>query len=200
LIHRLYSILPQRLRNLNDKYKAAINALYLIAEGRRMDIGKGKAENTAMRPKSDFFTPMTIGEARAVFSETKAFEAGQAIFAEGDRGDGAYLILEGKAKAVVMSDDNEKIVLGEFGRGEIFGEMALIDNKPRSAGVVTITPCTCAFIGRKSFSKYIETRSDLAFRLKAFICLSLFQRIITLDQEYVRLTDLIRACFQKKVG
>ena len=86
-----------------------------------------------------------------------------------------------------MSAEDEKIVLGEFGRGEIFGEMALIDNKPRSASVVTITPCKCAFMEKKAFSKYIETRSDLAFRLKAFICLSLFERIIMLDQEYVDL-------------
>ncbi|MCX5837197.1 MAG: cyclic nucleotide-binding domain-containing protein [Deltaproteobacteria bacterium] len=187
LIYRLYSLLPERLRNLNEKYRAAIDALYLIAEGRNVKMGRGKGVDDALRPKGDFFPTITREEVRIVFQETKTFAAGQIVIAEGDPGDGAYLILEGKAKAFTSSDSDEQIVLGEFNIGEIFGEMALIDNKPRSASVVTVTPCKFAFIEKGAFSRYIETRSNLSFRLMAFICLSLFKRIVTLDEEYADL-------------
>lgn len=187
LIYRLYSILPERLRNLNDKYRTAINALSLITEGRKVKMGRSTGLDAALRPKGDFFPTITSEEARIVFKETKTFDAGQIVFSEGDYGDGAYLILEGKAKAVTSSDGDEKIVLGEFDSGEIFGEMALIDNKPRSAGIVTITPCKFAFIEKEAFSRRIATRSNLSFRLMAFICLSLFKRIVTLDKEYADL-------------
>ena len=187
LIYRLYSILPERLRNLNEKYRTAINALSLITEGHKVKMGKGKGMDAILIPKGDFFPTITSEEARLVFKETKAFDAGQIVIAEGDYADGAYLILEGKAKAVISSDGDEKIVLGEFDRGEIFGEMALIDNKPRSASVVTVTPCKFAFIEKEAFSKNIEARSDLSFRLMAFICLSLFKRLVTLDKEYADL-------------
>ncbi|MBN1613035.1 MAG: cyclic nucleotide-binding domain-containing protein [Deltaproteobacteria bacterium] len=187
LIYRLFSILPERLRNLNEKYRAAINALSLITEGHKVEMGRNKGMDAILIPKGDFFPIITSEEARRVFKETKSFDAGQIVIAEGDYADGAYLILEGKAKAIISSDDDEKIVLGEFDRGEIFGEMALIDNKPRSASVVTVTPCKFAFIEKGAFNEYIETQSSLSFRLMAFICLSLFKRIVTLDKEYADL-------------
>lgn len=187
LIYRLYSILPERLRNLNEKYRAAINALYLFAEGHPVQIGRRRGISSALKPKGDFLPTISRDEALTVFKEMRAFDESQMIFREGDHGDGAYLVLGGKAKAVISSESGEEIVLGEFGSGEIFGEMALIDNKPRSASVVTVTPCTCSFIKKETFGKYLETRSDLAFRLMAFICLSIFERIIFLDKEYANL-------------
>lgn len=188
LIYRLYTILPERLRNLNEKYRAGINALYLMAEGRCVTmVGEAKGLDPVLKPKGDFFPTITQEEARAVFAETRTFEADQVVFAEGEYGDGAYLVLDGKAKAVLTSEVGESIVLGEFGKGEIFGEMALIDNKPRSASITTVTPCQFAFIEKEAFGRYIENRSDLSFRLMAFICLSLFKRIVSLDAEYAHL-------------
>ena len=106
------------------------------------------------------------------------------IFIEGDEADGAYYVLEGRLKAVTLSSEHKEIALGELVGGEVFGEMALIDNKPRSASVYTITPCKLAFINRKHFNEFMGARSELSFRLMGFICLSLFWRIIRLDKIY----------------
>ena len=106
------------------------------------------------------------------------------IIAEGDKGDGAYFILEGKVQVSALSQDFKEILLGELGEDEVFGEMALIDDKPRSASVVTLTPCKLAFVGKNAFNEFIETRSELAFRLMGFVCLSLFRRILRLDRLY----------------
>jgi len=189
LIYRLYNILPERLRNLNDKYKTAINALHIVLNGDRRNIMKHGDIQDEVNLKTGLFPKFTQEEVGAVFQEMKVFDADQFVFAEGDRGDGAYFMLEGKAKAVTFSSDYNEIVLGEVVKGEIFGEMALIDDKPRSASVVPITPCKVAFINKKAFNDLLESRSELAFRLQAFICLSLFRRILRLDKVYANIKE-----------
>ena len=92
--------------------------------------------------------------------------------------------MEGKVKVVALSSISGEIILGELGVGEIFGEMALIDERPRSASVVTMAPCKLGFINKVLFNEFIETRTDLAFRLMNFICLSLFRHILRLNEFY----------------
>lgn len=187
LIYRLYNILPERLRNLNEKYKTAVNALNILKEGPG-DQGPGIDDmQVKVQPKEDLFPQFTRESAEEVFGEVREYGAEELIFAEGDRADGAYLVLEGTVKVVTFSGNYDEIVLGELREKDIFGEMALIDDKPRSASIVTVTPCRIGFVDRKSFDEYIETRSDLAYRLMAYICLSLFRRILTLDRVYAEI-------------
>ena len=184
LIFRLYNILPERLRNLNDKYKSVIRALHLILEGDEGSLPNLGIEMEIKRRKSDFVPTLSEDEARAMCQEVRAFDTGQLIFSEGDRGNGAYFILEGEVKAVRSTENSGDVLLGELGPGEMFGEMALVDEKPRSATVVALAPSKLAFIGKQDFDRLMEARSDLAFRLMSFICLSLFRRILRLDRLY----------------
>jgi len=185
LIYRLYKILPERLRNLNDKYKAAIPAFHLVLDGDEKkaltldDIQAGTKDK-----KIDLFPALSKDEARKICKEVKNFDPEQTVFAEGDKGDAAYFIMEGQVKVVAESQDLKEILLGKLGEGEMFGEMALIDEKPRSASVVTLTPCKMAYISKKAFNEFIEGRSETAFRLMGFICLSLFRHILRLDRLY----------------
>jgi CRP-like cAMP-binding protein/sugar phosphate isomerase/epimerase len=185
LIYRLYNILPERLRNLNDKYKTAIRTLHLIFDGDEKRIPS--LDHITMdikREEADLFPKLSQDEATSIYKEIKVFDAGQSIFSEGDQGDGAYFIIEGKVKVITQSHDFKEILLGKLGEGEIFGEMALIDAKLRSAAVVTLAPCKMAFIAKKPFNEFIEARSDLAFRFMGFACLSLFRHILRLDRLY----------------
>lgn len=192
LIYRLYSILPERMRNLNDKYKTAINALNIVQNGHKKKMKFFENINEESKPKTDIFISITQEEALVVFKEMKILGKDQLVFTEGDKGDGAYFILEGRVKAVTFSSDYEEIMLGEMGSGEIFGEMALIDDKPRSATILTVTPCKLAFISSKDFNEFIETRSELAFRFMSFICLSLFWRILRLDKVYADIKEAFK--------
>jgi CRP-like cAMP-binding protein len=185
IIYRLYNILPERLRNLNDKYKTAIRTLYLIFDGDEKRIPS--LENITMeikREEEELFPTLSQDEITNIFKETKDYDMGLAVFSEGDQGDGAYFIIEGRVKVIAQSHDLKEILLGELGQGEIFGEMALIDAKLRSASVVTLSPCKMAFIAKKPFNEFIEARSDQAFRFMGFICLSLFRHILRLDRLY----------------
>jgi len=189
LIYRLYNTLPDRLRNLNDKYKTAINALYLILDADKKNLLEIDGLQTEIRLESDLFPALTREEAKGLFQEIKVFDANQVIFSEGDPAEGAYFILKGRVKAVTFSRNDKEIILGELGREEIFGEMALVDDKPRSASIVTVTPSKLGFVARETYNAFLETRSELAFQLMSFICLSLFRRILRLDRLYAKIKE-----------
>ncbi|MEW6668225.1 MAG: cyclic nucleotide-binding domain-containing protein [Thermodesulfobacteriota bacterium] len=191
LIYRLYNILPERLRNLNEKYRTAFNALYLFLGGEEGKPAMPREVKIALTPKRELLPAVAPEEALSVFREIRLVDPDTFVFAEGDAGDGAYMILEGKVKVVTFSEHGDEITLGELAGGDIFGEMALIDDKPRSASIVATTPCRLAYVDKKSFNDYLLGRSDLAFRLMAHICLSLFKRILALDRVYAELKKAV---------
>jgi serine/threonine-protein kinase len=64
----------------------------------------------------------------------KWFSAGSIIVAEGEPGEAAYIIVEGRC-LVFGNDDDTEVTLREMGPGDVFGETAVVANKPRSASV-----------------------------------------------------------------
>jgi CRP/FNR family cyclic AMP-dependent transcriptional regulator len=78
--------------------------------------------------------------------ETRVYKAGEVIFREGDPGTEFFVIKSGKTSVRVGNR-----TLQELGPGDVFGEMALIDNEPRSATVVAETDCELVPIGEKQF-------------------------------------------------
>ncbi len=64
--------------------------------------------------------------------QRRTYKAGDIIFKEGEDGSHAYVIQEGEVE-IVKNIDGEKKILGVVGKGGMFGEMALIDSKPRMA-------------------------------------------------------------------
>jgi CRP-like cAMP-binding protein len=198
LIYRFYKILPERLRNLNDKYKMTIPALHLVFDGDEKEIPSlDDIQMETIQEKAGFFPALSEEEARRICQEVKIYDPGHIVFTEGDKGDAAYFIMEGKVKVVAAAQNFKEVLLGKLGEGEIFGEMALIDEKPRSATIVTLTPCKMAYISKKAFNEFVETRSETAFRLMGFICLSLFRHILRLDGLYSDIKTKIKASWEK---
>ena len=85
------------------------------------------------------------------------FTPGQIVFSEGHAGDVMYVIGEGQVEIVVGNQ-----VIETLGRGEILGEMALIDTKPRSATAVAKTTCKLAPINRKRFNFLVQQTPSFA--------------------------------------
>ena len=77
----------------------------------------------------------------------KELAKGQVLFKEGDKPDHAYLIETGEIE-VSSNKSDEKIILGVLNQGDILGEMAIIDNAPRSADAIAITDCTLVVISK----------------------------------------------------
>ncbi|MFB0532578.1 MAG: cyclic nucleotide-binding domain-containing protein, partial [Desulfatiglandales bacterium] len=186
LIYRLFSILPHRLRNLNEKYKIAITTLRHFLESDLEGVKMLEDIISESRFVKTALPNLSLDDIESLFEEKRTFGPDEQIFAEGDTGDGVYVILDGKVRIITLTRDFKEIVLGELGEGRIFGEMALIDNKPRSASVIPSTPCEVAFMSKRKFDHLIQAKSDLAYRFMSSVCLSLFRRVLMLNTLYLK--------------
>lgn len=94
----------------------------------------------------------------------KVYQAGATIFKDGDAGIDAYLIESGTVEIVRLSGNSE-VVLARLGRGEIFGEMALIDDRPRMASARSADGVTCVLISQSEFKRKLNAADPLLRRL-----------------------------------
>ncbi len=104
--------------------------------------------------------------------ETKRFTAGTKIFGEGYHGNVAFLIESGRVE-ISRQADNKKMVLGEILAGGLFGEMALINDKPRMATATAAEETTCFLIPEEVFQEELGHANAL---LKALV-LSFIQHV-----------------------
>ena len=86
---------------------------------------------------------------------TDKFQASKLIFSEGDQGDEAYRVVEG-AVEISVQRDGQKLVLAILEAGEAFGEMAMIENRPRSASARTLQPTMIEVIAREDFQLMLK--------------------------------------------
>lgn len=92
------------------------------------------------------------------------------IFRQGDPGHGLVAVLRGQVKITAPSASGKEIVLNIIHPGEVFGEIALLDGKPRSADAVAITACELLVIDRRDFVPFLESRPALCIRLLGVLC------------------------------
>ena len=85
------------------------------------------------------------------------FAAGEAIFWEGDRSDLAYLIKSGQVEILKNGSDGP-FRLAVLGEGDVFGEMGLIDDRPRSAGARALQPVFATAVDRNEFIRLLLYR------------------------------------------
>jgi len=103
------------------------------------------------------------------------------LFSKGDDSDSMFVIIEGKAKAVLYNEDGKEILLSLFGPGDYFGEMGVLDGQPRSAGVVTKTPCKLMVLKKESMDRILFRNAALTARLFAKILLKLREATIRIE-------------------
>ncbi len=100
----------------------------------------------------------------ALFSKFgKKIPAGTVLFHEGDRGEEMYILQSGKVKISKRIRGVEK-TLATLEKGEFFGEMAILNDKPRSAAAETIDDCEMLVIDRKTFEALIRGNVEIAMR------------------------------------
>jgi len=75
---------------------------------------------------------------------------GKVIFRQGEEGDCAYFIHSGEVEVIREKDGTEELV-DRLGKGQYFGEMALISNAPRNATVRSVSPVRLAILGKQNF-------------------------------------------------
>jgi CRP-like cAMP-binding protein len=94
----------------------------------------------------------------------RSFEAGQAVFREGDRSDTCYVVHEGRARAV-REHGGRTLTLATFSRGDIFGELALFEDEHRSATVETLGPMSAVAVLGPDMRRLMAEHPQIAMRL-----------------------------------
>ena len=77
------------------------------------------------------------------------------VFFENEEGDFFFMILEGRIKVTILGDDGREIILSVLGAGDFFGEMALLDNEPRSATAIAVEESELLSLHRTDFQNVI---------------------------------------------
>ena len=80
----------------------------------------------------------------------------------GEKTDALYIILSGRAKVVIDDGDGREVTLTTIGPSEFFGEMSLIDEKPRSASVEALESCEVLYISKPAFMACLKDNFDAA--------------------------------------
>lgn len=103
---------------------------------------------------------MLAGLAQKILKRT--LEKDEVLFQKGDEGNSLFIINSGWVKVIARDTQGSDVVLNQVGAGEIIGEMALLDNEPRSAGVVALEKTEVLELKRVDFMEILKQQPDLA--------------------------------------
>jgi CRP-like cAMP-binding protein len=104
-------------------------------------------------------------ETLARAAERREFARDEVIFAANEPADGLYVLASGRVKVCVSSSGGKELILATLGAEQFFGEMALLDNEPRSASVIAQLPTVAYRIRRDEFERLIEQHPTIARKL-----------------------------------
>jgi CRP/FNR family cyclic AMP-dependent transcriptional regulator len=105
-----------------------------------------------------------IRELMAV-ARRRTFRSGEVIFHRDDPGQVLYIIKEGKVKISLFSPDGQEISLVVFGKGDYFGEFAILDGLPRSADATALERIECYTLQRSDFHNALLKNPKIAIQV-----------------------------------
>ena len=100
----------------------------------------------------------------------KSVRQGAIIFTKDDPGSSLFVIREGTAKMTVPSADGHEVVVNLVTEGDIFGEIALLDGRPRTADAVAISDCEMFVIERRDLLPLVREEPEIALKLIEILC------------------------------
>lgn len=123
----------------------------------------------------------------------RALDDGDPIFDHGEGGDDVAFLVSGRVRIVVLSEGGRRMALREMNAGEMIGEMAAIDRRPRSASVFAAGPARAALIPGEAFRDLATSTPALALRVMGMLADRL-RALTELHAEQTFLTAGQRLC------
>lgn len=123
--------------------------------------------------------PKRDRDALAKSSTVMTSEADTIVIYRGDTAESVYLILEGSVAVESMSSHGKSISISSLGAGEVFGEMAVLDGRDRSANIRTLEPTSLLLISKARFQALLTENPDFAYE----VILDLVQRLRQADDQ-----------------
>ena len=133
---------------------------------------------------SELFSQLPAVELKQLANVTRemAVPAGREIFKEGDPGDGVYVVKSGAVHISAVIGAGERRVYSMLAPGDFFGEMAVLDNQPRSACATAETESVLYFIPREQMAVLLSHSPGLSMALLQAIS----RRLREFNQQYLR--------------
>ena len=122
------------------------------------------------------------------FASERRVRRGQTIFQRGDNGSSMMAVLRGRVRISSVSGDGKEVTLNVISPGEIFGEIALLDGKPRSNDAAASEDTLLLVVERRHFIPFLAQNQDLTLRLLAVLCDKLRRTSMALEE--IALFDL----------
>ena len=123
----------------------------------------------ATHPFFQGLTPAVIDQL-AAHAITRTVGAGTSIYAKGDPGNSLFAVVSGNVRVSVPSLDGKDTIFNLLGEGDVFGEIALLDGRPRSADVTAATDCELLSISRREFLPLMQSHFEIALKLIELLC------------------------------
>jgi CRP-like cAMP-binding protein len=95
----------------------------------------------------------------------RSYPRGSVIVFEEDPGDALYVVAEGQVKVVLVAEDGREVILSVLGPGSFFGEMAILDEGPRSAHVIAMEESNLLILRRDDFHARLRAMPEVAISL-----------------------------------
>lgn len=141
--------------------------------------------NTAVIKKATIFSGLSEEQLQklAAVGEPRTCAAGSTIFEEGSKGDEFYLVESGAVEISKNIAGGRKKVLTRVESGEVFGELTLFDQSPRSATATADGECRLLVFREDRFNKLLNSDSEVSFPVLSALLRLLCQRIRTSNEK-----------------
>lgn len=114
--------------------------------------------------ETDFFKELSSDASAAVAAKAamRKFSPGEFMMRKGDPADSFFVILDGHLKIVTTDAKGDEIIINKVGPGESIGELALVDERPRSAGVIALEDVEALELTKEAFFDLLDQRVDVS--------------------------------------
>ncbi len=106
----------------------------------------------------------------AAYARSRSFSAGDSICRVGDHGDSMMAVVVGTVRISLPTVRGREIILADLRPGELFGEIALLDGRPRSANATALTNCQLMVLARRDVLPFLETNPAACMKLMEILC------------------------------
>ena len=122
----------------------------------------------------------------------RAYAANEYVFYQNDPGIGLYIIIKGEILITQETEEGDQFDLATLGRGDFFGELALLDEERRSASAIAMKDSQLAGIFKPDLDEFVETNPKEGIKILRGISQIIATRLRNLNQDYFNLYNRLR--------
>ncbi|MDQ3282775.1 MAG: cyclic nucleotide-binding domain-containing protein [Acidobacteriota bacterium] len=185
--------LTEKVRDANEQLKLFFQEDAKRGQGRKRADTKREVQQVTVKSedKVDLFRERGLSAAEmkllATFSTEERFREGSMIFREGDKGDKLYIVLDGRVRISKFIPGVGEEALTVLDRGDFFGEMALIDDKPRSADAKAHEgDATVLSIDRATLNEILSMDPHASLQFLNLLCRMISRRLREINDKIVQ--------------